>query len=165
MIKRALHKGRVDVRYTGFDLFEDLTQELAVKEKSKTKLPPSRDKVSKKMREETAADIELWKGFTSKTLPAFVATTVKGVFWDLIYIDGGHALETIDSDWNSVGPIIGPKTVVIFDDYYPDRDDFGCQQLIKRLKYDLAWKVEFLEPVDHYEHTKTTVQFVKVTRS
>lgn len=166
MILRASERGRKHISYHGFDLFEDMTPELSIKEKSKTKLPPSLLQVAQRLANIVpGVGINLHKGFTSVTLPKFGEhDRHRGTFWDLIFIDGGHSLETIANDWQYASLFVGPKTVVIFDDYYPDREDYGCKKLITELQQDPRWKVEMLEPVDNYPHTGVTVQFVKVTK-
>ena len=43
------------------------------------------------------------------------------------------------------------ETVVIFDDYYENRDDFGCKKLIDELLQDKTFSVEKLEPIEIVE--------------
>ena len=61
------------------------------------------------------AKIHLLKGDTKKTLPKFIRQKKKV---DFIFIDGGHSVNTIKSDWNAIKKIISKRSLVIFDDYY-----------------------------------------------
>lgn len=134
--------------YIGFDLFEDLTPEMSKAELSKSTLPPSKAEVEGTLRKAGANVITLIKGNTRETIPVFVETMNGSVIPDLIFVDGGHSLETIDSDWAALSQIVGPNTYVVFDDYYENKDDYGCKQLITRLKADADYAVELLTPVD-----------------
>ena len=57
------------------------------------------------------------KGDTIKSLKTF---SKKNKIIDFIFIDGGHSLKTIKSDWNNVKKLINKKSEVVFDDYYHD---------------------------------------------
>jgi hypothetical protein len=105
----------------------------------------------------TGADIHLYQGFSQVTLPAFVEQWRERPFHiDLIFIDGGHAEETIREDWRNVEQLLGPGTIAIFDDYYPE--DYsahigraGCQYVVDsldRARYD----VSVLEPQDCFQN-------------
>lgn len=164
MIETAKIARRPDgIRYFGFDLFEDLTAELLEKELSKK--PPTRAQVAATLGT-TGATIELIKGFTKDTLPAFGA---RGIRADFIFIDGGHSDETIRGDWAGVQPLLHDGTVVLFDDYYPVQHEklkgFGCQELIRELA-GAGWRVELLDPVDKFEKSwgEFHVQMVTVRR-
>lgn len=140
------------IRYYGFDLFEDLTDELLKSEFSKR--PPSQAAIQALL-EQTGAEIRLHKGFSQLTMPAFVEQWKKNPQpIDMIFIDGGHAEETIADDWKNTIPLMGPQTVVIFDDYY--LEDYsahigraGCQYLIDGLDRS-TYDVTLLEPADEF---------------
>jgi hypothetical protein len=58
---------------------------------------------------------------------------------DLIFIDGGHSIETISNDWTYARKLMHDHTLVIFDDYW-NRDDAGAKPIIERIdvtKYDV----------------------------
>jgi len=134
--------------YIGFDLFEDMTPEMNKAELSKSTLPPAKAAAEATLKRAGANVLALIKGNTRETIPAFVEVLHGSVIPDLIFVDGGHSLETIDSDWAALSNLVGPKTYVVFDDYYENKDDYGCKQLITRLAADPAFKVELLTPVD-----------------
>lgn len=155
--------------YVGFDLFEDLTPEMSKAEMSKSKLPPRCVDVAGKLSVIKGVAVQLVRGNTRTTLPAYVdARDAAEPPFDLIFMDGGHSLDTIESDFAAVERIMTCKTVILLDDYYVNRDDFGCQRLVKRLQEERMpnnwpkWQIEMLDPMDTYEHTKLQIRMVRV---
>lgn len=149
MIRTASARNHIEsVRYCGFDLFEDLTEEQFKLEFSKR--PPSYQEVLHRL-QRTGADIRLVRGNTRETLPRS-GELLRGA--DFVFIDGGHSIETIAADWSSVRQAMGPETTVIFDDYYPgagpELAGLGCQGLIDELDRS-RYSVEVLEPTDPFE--------------
>lgn len=136
------------VRYTGFDLFEDLTDEQFREEFSKR--PPSYQEVLARL-ERTGAEVSLHRGNTRQTLPKATQVLERA---DLVFIDGGHSIETISADWDAVRRALRPRTTVLFDDYYPDRtpelQGLGCQTIIDNLDPRL-YTAEVMEPTDEFE--------------
>jgi len=137
------------IEYFGFDLFELLTEEELKHEFSKR--PPAFREVKERL-EKTGANIHLYKGNTKITLPRVKSSL--GLM-DFIFIDGGHSIETITSDWEAIKSLMTEKTIVIFDDYYTNPGaclrKVGCQILIDTLDRNL-YQVEILEPTDTYVH-------------
>jgi predicted O-methyltransferase YrrM len=168
MIEAALlHARPQDVRYIGFDLFEDLSDDLCVREFSKK---PFTQLQIEQILGATGARIELHRGFSQETLPPFVETCRRdGTAIDLAFIDGGHAIATIRSDWENVEKIMGPRTVVLFDDYYmnddPEVSDVGCRSLIDGLDRT-AFDVRILGPEDCFakEWGPLRIKLARVTR-
>jgi hypothetical protein len=152
-----------DIYFYGFDLFEDLNEEMFKKESSKKPLPI--DLIRHKL-EETGAHIGLFKGNTKITLPRYIKDIGEA---DFIFIDGGHSEETIKSDWNNVREIIGDKTIVMFDDYYIDKKSemtgFGCNALVDNLDRQI-YDVDILEPMDIFNKDWGTlkIKMVKVCK-
>lgn len=149
MINESLSANKPeDVYYYGFDLFEEMDQKTYEYEHSKW--PPNLSTVEKELKK-TGANIKLVKGNTLKTLPEFVNGFNQVP--DLIYIDGGHSIDTIENDWRHLSSIVGEKTVVIFDDYYVMKDGKeptkGCKQTIDSLDRS-EWNVELLEDFDTF---------------
>jgi hypothetical protein len=142
--------GRIE--YFGFDLFErqtdaDLAHELSLR-------PPPRAAVDARLRR-TGARIDLRIGYTRDTLPRFVdEERSRAEALDFIFIDGGHAIGTVRSDWEHLRSIVRPATTVVFDDYYVDPPpavrDKGCQAIIDSLDRS-RWEVEILDPEDAFE--------------
>lgn len=151
------------VRYRGFDLFEDLTDELCTQEFSKR--PPSYDAVRERL-ERTGADIRLFKGNTRTTLPLAIDELRNA---DFVFIDGGHSVETVASDWRVVESAMDRDATVIFDDYYTQDarapEGVGCQTIIDALDRT-AYEVEVLEPTDTFRKSwgLLRVRMVRVRR-
>lgn len=146
--------------YWGFDLFEDMTPEMVQSELSKSKLPPSQAQVTQRMSAINNLRVQLFKGNTRETLKAQAGNLPK---MDLIFIDGGHSLETIASDWDGVKGCIDPGTIVLFDDYYENRDDYGCKNLVETvLRKDPAYRVQTLDPVDVVAKNGLNIRMVEL---
>ena len=137
-----------EIHYYGFDLFEDLSDILLKDEYAKRPLPYAA--IEQKLKE-SGAQIHLYKGNSKETLPKNISD-IGGV--DIAFIDGGHSLDTIISDWNNVQKIMDEKTMVLFDDYFIcDNEDLRmvcCNQLIDQLDRS-KYSVEFLEPYDRID--------------
>ena len=99
-------------------------------------------------------------GDTKNTLKKFSPDR----YIDFVFIDGGHSIETIESDWNYINRLMGKQTVVIFDDYYENRDDFGCKNLIDNLQKEKNYKIEKLDPLEVVEKNNIELRLVKVTK-
>lgn len=161
MIRTAAVRRDIEsVQYCGFDLFEDLTDEQLTQEFSKR--PPSYQDVLQRL-QLTGADVRLVRGNTRDTLSRSGELLRDA---DLVFIDGGHSIETIAADWNAVRQTMGPGTTVIFDDYYPDAgpelEGLGCQSLIDHLDRS-CYSVEVLEPTDSFEQPWGVLR-VRMTR-
>ena len=146
MIQTATHHHPAHaIHYFGFDLFEDLTEALLQSELSKKASPYTR--VQQKL-EKTGAHIQLFMGNTKETLPQALPLIGEA---DFVFIDGGHSLETIQSDWGYVKELMNRRTHVIFDDYYvdttPELEGLGCQTLIDQLDRQ-QYEVRILDPMD-----------------
>lgn len=151
----ALRSPASSVRYTGFDLFEDLTEQQLRDEFSKR--PPSYQEVLARL-QRTGAQVTLHRGNTRQTLPGAAPALERA---DLIFIDGGHSIETISADWDAVRRAMGPRTTVLFDDYYPDRAPqlagLGCQTIIDGLD-PTRYEVEVFEPTDSFDQPWGTLR-------
>lgn len=147
------------VEYYGCDLFEMLTPELQMKEFAL--VPPEMSEVEKTLRA-TKARIHLFKGYSSDTVPQAARELGKV---DFVSIDGGHSFDTIESDWSNVRGLMHEKTVVVFDDYYPDEgfrpSGCGCQKLIKELDREV-YNVRLLPQVDQFPQEWGTLRICMV---
>ena len=124
------------IKYYGFDLFEDGTPELDEAEfNAKERVAMCQVEYTLntyRERNQVNFDFELYKGNTKETL------AVDGPWKDadFAFIDGGHSVETIASDYENLK---GCK-VIAFDDFYiknddgcPDIEKVGCNSLLKSL--------------------------------
>jgi predicted O-methyltransferase YrrM len=163
------------VRYYGFDLFEMLTDGILEKEISKR--PPSKAHVEQELAafahevessfrwllRNRSFEYELRQGFTTDTLPVFRADHPE-FDADFVFIDGGHALETIENDWRFCSQMIRRGGVVYFDDFY-DNDEMakkgGCRQLIERLASQRQWKASVL-PIKDFVAGIGNIQIARV---
>ena len=159
MIKTAASRVPEDkIHYYGFDLFEDLTPELVGKEFSFEKSSPMAD-VEKKIEDQTKAKATLFKGDTNKTLEA--AKELPKM--DFIYIDGGHAVETVRNDWKHCSEKVKPEGVIFLDDYFPEMPFIGCKFLLDEIDKS-RFETVVLPTKDTYTQTwgRLVSQLVKV---
>lgn len=158
MIKLAKKFHNNQVEYYGFDLFEEIDQLTYKKEAAKN--PLTLQQVKTKL-SKTGCQINLFKGPTQQTLPQVISQLPQ---MDLIFIDGGHSLKTIASDWKYSQLLMSDKTIVIFDDYW-NRSDLGCRQLITGLDPD-KFKIKILPIQDQFRKSwgVLRINFVQVER-
>ena len=131
--------------YLGFDLFEDATSETDNEEKN-VKQHYSEDEVHRYLNSEGVRHC-LIKGNTRETLEAYPMDSQGSYKADLAFIDGGHSVETIRSDFENVKRLLNPNSLVIFDDYYEgeiDTSRFGANEIVKDLDHELG---ECADPV------------------
>ena len=117
--------------YYGFDLFEDASRDTDHEEMN-VKAHYFRDQVLDRL---TGFDAHLFKGNTRETLANFHEKV------DFVWLDGGHSIETIQSDWENVKRCLNEDAWVFFDDYYSgveiDTTKFGCNLIVKDLKHQI----------------------------
>ena len=121
-----------DAEYIGFDLFEDADKETDALEFN---VKPHHSLASVQQRL-AGYDVILVKGNTRETLPAFSYPKPVNFVW----LDGGHSVETIRSDWEAIKPLLAPDAEVWFDDYYtggPDIGVIGCNSIVAPLHHAL----------------------------
>ena len=144
------------VEYYGFDLFEMLDNGTALEEYAK--IPPTLEEVREKLAK-TDAKISLYKGYTKETLPDVINDLPK---MDLVFIDGGHSIETIENDWRYTQQVMDDHTIVIFDDYW-NREDAGCKKVVDAID-KTKYEVTILPIQDKFkkEWGTLTINFVQV---
>lgn len=128
MIRQA-QKHRKKVIYIGYDLFEDATDQTDSDELNVKKHFTAAEVEAKILANCPGAEVQLIKGNTRQTLNNIAA--------DFCFIDGGHSVETIESDHSRCAG----SAVIIHDDYYvpdgdgkmPDTSLYGCNDLVQRL--------------------------------
>lgn len=153
------YKKSSEINYYGFDLFEVMDQEKFSKEVSKQ--PPQINDVLSKLNK-TGANINLYKGDTLKTLPELWSSLPP---MGLIFIDGGHSIETIENDWFYSSKLMDQGSVIIFDDYWLNRSDAGAKFTVDRIDRS-KFNVELLPVIDSFKETafgSLTIQLAKVT--
>lgn len=137
----AALEGSSKVTYTGFDLFERMTSGKS-KEEFNAKTPTPEAQVRAKLeafrQKHTGFSYLLYKGDTKETLSKFVAQIV-GRCIDFVWLDGGHSVATVASDWEYCQKAVRPGGTILLDDYYSDKDaaflkQFGCNVLVDKLK-------------------------------
>jgi len=117
------------LHYLGVDLFkEGLTQDKHAAEVSL--YPRTLTEVQSRLCKFDNTKVELIQGDSTKVLPLIP----KHLKFDVIHIDGGHSFETVQNDWKNVMEVIGPRTVVFFDDYTNRRGvtkgGFGVKKVV-----------------------------------
>ena len=158
------HHGKDNVEYYGFDLWEELDDETHEKEFSKFAQP--RSQVYETLRS-TGASVRLFQGFSRDTLPDALPVLPK---MDVVFIDGGHSIETIENDWQYSELLMDDSTVVVFDDYYSGdsgkREDIGCRALIDEGIDRSKFAVQVLPTTDTFKHDcgELRINLVKVRR-
>lgn len=138
MIHTAM-RYKQNITYYGFDLFDDFKEfDKEFCYKGVAKIEDTRRRLSK------FNNINLIQGNTRETLKNF------NVNPDFVFLDGGHSLETIESDWNNILRIMKKNTVVIFDDYYYNREDVGAKKIITEIEKNNTFKVSKHHQIDHF---------------
>ena len=125
-------------KYYGFDLFEDATLETDLEEFN-VKAHHFRDEVLDRL---TGFDAHLYKGNTRETLKTFNEPV------DFVWLDGGHSVQTIKSDWENIKRCLTPGAVVLFDDYFTGPIDItkvGCNETVKGLKHELFPEIDWVK--------------------
>jgi len=132
----AALKNREKVHYRGFDLFEDAsatTDKTEFNVRSHHSIDAVRAKLSAFRDKNPGFSFELVQGDTRQTLPDLHA--------DFAYIDGGHSVETIASDYAHLRNC----GTIVFDDYYDfdelgnraDISAVGCNRLLETVPHVL----------------------------
>lgn len=122
-------------KYYGFDLFEDATAETD-KEEFNVKPHNALEDVKNLLSD---FDATLYKGNTRETLAEFHEPV------DFVWLDGGHSIETIRSDWENVKRVLAPGAWVFFDDYYTgpiDTEVMGCNAIVRELDHIVLPKMD-----------------------
>lgn len=152
MIEAAsLGASAATVEYHGFDLFDAMDEAILKSELSKR---PDPEAAVHARLAATGASVALHQGWSQETLPALAAAAPE-FRADLAFIDGGHAVETIQSDWDNVIAMLAPDGIVLLDDFYVDcphlTPHFGCNQMVESLDPEV-WQVTRHAEVDRFVH-------------
>tara|TARA_B100000315_G_scaffold31987_1_gene26998 strand:+ start:4607 stop:6883 length:2277 start_codon:yes stop_codon:yes gene_type:complete len=123
-----------EVHYTGIDLFED-ADEVSDKKEFNVKAHYSKKAVSLKLQalakeyelEDKKLTFHLIKGDSKEKLKILKDKSMCGmynIFPDFVFIDGGHSIETVKSDFNHCKNI----PVIVMDDYYTEDESGGIPE-------------------------------------
>jgi len=143
---RAIELCQFGAGYTGFDLFGDASDETDSEEMN-VKAHHSIDEVEAKL-EAAEVDAILIAGNTRTTLPLWAECYEESYpegLYDLAFIDGGHSVETIQSDWDNVKRLMKPGGLVVFDDYYEgpiDTEKFGANKVVDSIPHQLGSRAD-----------------------
>lgn len=123
--KRAIEMMAVsNCYYTGFDLFEEATQETDLKEFN-VKPHHGLVDVGKSIEMAGFNKFCLIRGDTKEQLPKYFNNGAET--FDFAFIDGGHSAETIESDFRWISDNIDDGGTIILDDWYdPELEGLGC---------------------------------------
>lgn len=123
--------------YTGIDLFESLDNSMLLQENSL--VPPPVDSVYNHISKECPfASVKLHCGDSAHILPKLSQELSRA---NLIYIDAGHSVNSIATDWTTIQTIAPPEALIIFDDYYEGRLDCGAKAVVDVIDLNI-WEVE-----------------------
>jgi hypothetical protein len=151
LMASAALRHRRTVHYWGFDLFEQATQETDTYElnvRSHHSRSSVHEKLSNFASENQGFSFDLISGNSQDILPMFLESTWidpgdgkqhQLKFADFAYIDGGHSVSTIASDYECLQSC----GTILFDDYYepdklgqcPDLETFGCNKLLESVDH------------------------------
>ena len=133
-----------DFKFYGVDIFEDTNQEIDSKESTSKHNRISNPfkhllfniilkqnlnslKSVKNLLKKFEPNVELIKGFSHEALKKIDLSKI-----DFIFLDGGHAYETVKEDLRIILKGIKKNTVVICDDY--DQEGYGVKKAVDELK-------------------------------
>jgi hypothetical protein len=162
-----LQQGRNLAEYVGFDLFEELTEDVAQSEKMGLCRATQYDQVKERILQSRAHEtpsVEIIKGYTEKTLPEFARR--RGPEFDFIFIDGGHSLQTVRNDWEYSMRLLAPNGVIVFDDYLMNDTSRGAKPMVDELLADDRFVVRFFPVIeDIIEGLQITMAAVRWRKS
>ena len=137
-----LHKN--DFKYYGVDIFEDTNRDIDIKESTikhnKISNPLKHLWFNLIMKEDLNSiksvakllkkfnhNVELIKGFSHEALKKIDLTKI-----EFIFLDGGHAYETVKNDLRIILKDIKKNMVIICDDY--DQEGYGVKKAVDELR-------------------------------
>ena len=134
-MSKALNNPRF--HYIGFDMFGSGSEEHDAKEQN-TKRRYSIGAVSAFLAGNGISH-SLYEGDTNETLPKWIENN-RDPKPDMIFIDGGHSIGTIRSDFENALKILDGKGVIVFDDYYEGlpgdgMEKWGCNKVLEESGY------------------------------
>jgi hypothetical protein len=137
------------IDYVGADLFEEIDAETYAKESMGSCRPTRMAEVQQRLEEarvHPSTSIRLIKGPTQSTLPMLASE--RPASFDLIYLDGGHSLDTVANDWACSLKLVCQQGTIIFDDYYVNDASRGAKPLVDGLLEDRRFRVRFFPMIE-----------------
>ncbi len=119
------------VQYTGIDLFKELQTDQNYLSEASLWPDSINDVLALLKHESPDAEIKLLQGYSDQVLPS-----LNLLKFDLIFIDGGHAYETVKKDWTHCKDLLTEKGAIFFDDYTNKnglKSGFGVNQLVNEI--------------------------------
>jgi hypothetical protein len=156
--------GEGNIKYFGIDLFENGKPAQWELEFSGNYVPPKMAAVQARLETETQAAITL-VAMDSRELPSKAPESWPPI--DLIYVDGGHSLETVKHDWGFAQACMHEGTVIIFDDYFPEMSFIGAKLTvdgIDRSKFDVDIRPETDDYMHQFGRLRTQLAVVRLKR-
>jgi hypothetical protein len=149
--------------YVGLDLFEEIDSTTYQKESMGKCHPSTLQQVQSRL--ENAARngtrIRLIRGRTDVTMPQLVQERPHS--FDLIYLDGGHSLETVQNDWDHSLRLLRGTGWIVLDDYYLNDATRGAKPLVDGLLGNPRFRVRFFPVIeDIVEDLQITMVSVQV---
>ena len=156
MLKCSKNK---QIEYHGIDLFEDATVAIRKKEVSLVAAPMK--VVLSKLRK-VSPNVFLHKGFSSELFPS-----LQRLRFDLIWFDGGHSYETVESDFENYSTLLSEDGIIFFDDYtkdpfLPDVKRYIDTKVIPNPLYEVA--IHNRHKVDMYRGYEYMMVSIKVNK-
>lgn len=143
----SLANGR-RVHYMGYDVFEQGENDLDAREKN-VKPHFKKEEVERLLE----ILVDLYPAFTYELVVGDTRQTLSPQAVDLVFLDGGHSVETIRHDFS----MVCNSGVVVLDDYYEggvDIDLFGCNKVLSGVPHFL---LPVADPVQNGGFTKFAV--------
>ena len=152
-----------EVNFYGIDLFElykESDPDFINKEFAQYKPPLSREEIRAVLGQLLPqSNTHLFAGRSDHVFARHLHTMPQ---MDFIFIDGGHSLDTIQSDFECCSKLISPTGAIFLDDYWLSRDA-GSRVLFESLSLHLWDKWLFPIP-DFYKDTVGFIWLARVRR-
>jgi len=161
LIDIAVKCGMTNIEYYGFDFFEDSNPDVQAAECLNAHPIRHETDVAKAFAVNLKLKkVQLFKGDSKVTLPAAKPSLPK---MNVIFVNGGHALNTIQSDLENSLLLSDDKTEIVVDNYYAGDNSKGCAFIVDNdVSKRHGLNVKICETVDHLDNTNINIKLVRV---
>ena len=128
MVSLTKSLGRTNIEFYGFDLFEDMTQNVNQYEYGSSRLPSNRDDSRKRITAAGATKVQLVKGDSKLTVPQAAGSIGLAA---VVVIDGGASPETVANDFANALSFSYEKTKIVICNCIPGDLGRGSAFLLK----------------------------------